>query len=88
MFFVFIGPEIFVAAQYITFFVSGYMLRELTPIGASITGIWMYPILVILPLAAFVCSKIYRKTKNPYIGGIVMGIIACTLSVTNTLTLG
>ncbi len=88
MFFVFIGPEIFVAAQYITFFTTGYMLCELTPIGGSITGIWMYPILVILPLATFICSKIYRKTKNPYIGGIIMAIIACTMSVTNTLTLG
>ena len=88
MFFVFIGPEIFIAAQYITFFKTGYMLCELTPIGGSITGIWMYPIVFILPLATFICSKIYRKTKNPYIGGIVMAIIACTMSVTNTLTLG
>lgn len=88
MFFVFIGPEIFIAAQYITFFKTGYMLCELSPIGGSITGIWMYPIVFILPLATFVCSKIYRKTKNPYIGGIVMGVIACVMSVTNTLTLG
>ena len=34
----------------------------------------------------FVCSKIYKKTKNPYIGGIIMGILACMISVTNTLT--
>lgn len=88
MFFVFIGPEIFVAMQYIPFFTTGHMLSESTPFGASITGIWMYPILVILPLATFICSKIYRKTKNPYIGGIIMAIIACTISVTNTLTLG
>lgn len=88
MFFVFIGPEIFIAAQYITFFNTGYMLCELTPIGGSITGIWMYPIVFILPLATFICSKIYRKTKNPYIGGIIMGVIACMMAVTNTLTLG
>ena len=29
---------------------------------------------------------IYKKTKNPYIGGIRMAIIACILTVTNTLT--
>lgn len=88
MFFVFIGPEIMIALQYITFFKSGYMLCELTSLGGSITGIWLYPIVFILPLATFICSKIYRKTKNPYIGGIVMGIIACMIMCTNTLTLG
>ena len=31
-----------------------------------------------------VCSKIYKKSKNPYIGGIIMGILACVVSVTNT----
>jgi len=28
---------------------------------------------------------IYRATKNPYIGGIIMGTVACILQVTNTL---
>ncbi len=88
MFFVFIGPEIYIFAQLIPFFTTGYMLCEISPIGASITAIWMYPIVLILPLAVFVCSKIYRATKNPYIGGIIMAILACTMSVTNTLTLG
>lgn len=88
MFFVFIGPEIMIGVQYITFGVTGLMWTEHSGFGGSITGIWLYPIVLILPLAAFICSKIYRKTKNPYIGGIIMGIIACVISVTNTLTLG
>ena len=88
MFFVFIGPEIFMAAQLITFFTTGYQLCEGTGIGGSISCIWLYPIVFILPLAAFMCSKIYRKTKNPYIGGIIMALIGCIVSVTNTLTLG
>ena len=82
------SPEIYIFAQLIPFFTTGYMLCEISPIGASITAIWMYPIVLILPLAVFVCSKIYRATKNPYIGGIIMAILACTMSVTNTLTLG
>ncbi len=83
MFFVFIGPEIMVVVQYITFYSTGYMvLDQLT----GIMGIWLYPILVILPLSSWICHKIYKKTNNPYIGGIIMGIIACTLAVTNTLT--
>ena len=88
MFFVFIGPEIMIGVQYITFFNKGFLWSELTHLGGSITGIWLYPIVFILPLAVFVCSKIYRKSKNPYIGGIIMGILACVISVTNTLTLG
>ena len=88
MFFVFIGPEILIALQYITFFNTGYLWTETAGIGGSIIGIWLYPIVFILPIATFICSKIYRKTKNPYIGGIVMGIIACIIACTNTLTLG
>jgi len=88
MFFVFIGPEIMIAVQYGTFFKGGFMWTEVAGAGGSITGIWLYPIVFILPLAAFVCRKIYDKTKNPYIGGIIMGLIACITSVTNTLTLG
>ena len=49
---------------------------------------YLLPGKFILPLAAFICSKIYRKTKNPYIGGIIMALVACIVSVTNTLTLG
>ena len=86
MFFVFIGPEIMIGIQYITFYSKGYLWTELTHTGGSIIGIWLYPIVFILPLAVFVCSKIYKKSKNPYIGGIIMGILACVISVTNTLT--
>ena len=86
MFFVFIGPEIMIGVQYITFFNKGFLWTELAGTGGPIIGIWLYPIVFILPLAVFVCSKIYKKSKNPYIGGIIMGIIACVLSVTNTLT--
>ena len=39
-----------------------------------------------LPLSALISHVIYKKTKNPYIGGIIMGIVACILTVTNTLT--
>ena len=86
MFFVFIGAEFMIAVQYITFFTSGFMWTETAGVGGSITGIWLYPIVFILPLATFVCRKIYNKTKNPYIGGIIMALIACIVSCTNTLT--
>ena len=58
----------------------------ITEMITGIAVIWLFPIIVILPLAAFICHKIYLKTRNPYIGGIIMGLIACILTVTNTLT--
>jgi dienelactone hydrolase len=83
MFFAFLGPEIMVVAQYTKFFTTGTMVLD--PI-TGIMGIWLFPILVILPLAAYISHLIYKKTKNPYIGGIIMAIVACILTVTNTLT--
>ena len=83
MFFLFLGPQIMIMAQYIKFFITGYMVLD--PI-TGIMGIWLFPIVLILPLSALISHIIYKKTKNPYIGGIIMGIIACILTVTNTLT--
>lgn len=83
MFFVFLGPQIMITAQYITFFITGKMLLD--PLS-GIMGIWLFPIVLILPLSSLISHIIYKKTKNPYIGGIITGIIACILTVTNTLT--
>lgn len=83
MFFVFLGPQIMIMGQYIKFFISGFMVLD--PI-TGIMGIWLFPIALILPLSVLISHMIYKKTKNPYIGGIIMGIIACILTVTNTLT--
>ena len=83
MFFVFIGPMFMITVQYLTFFISGKMVLD--PI-TGIMGIWLFPIVVILPLSVLITNEIYKKTKNPYIGGIIMAIVACILTVTNTLT--
>lgn len=83
MFFVFLGPEIMIIVQYATFLNTGYMVLDSM---TGIMGIWLYPIVLILPLASWICHKIYKKTNNPYLGGIIMGVIACILNVTNTLT--
>lgn len=83
MLWVALAPAIMIVAQYAVFFTTGYMITE------AITGIaviWLFPIIIMLPLASWICHKIYLKTRNPYIGGIIMGVIACILTVTNTLT--
>jgi dienelactone hydrolase len=83
MFFAFIGPQVMIMVQYIKFFITGKMFLD--PL-TGIMGIWLFPIVLILPLSVLVSHIIYKKTKNPYIGGIIMGAIACILAVTNTLT--
>ncbi len=83
MFYVALGPAFMIVAQYTTFFITGKQVLD--PI-TGIMGIWLFPIVLILPFSAFVSHKIYKKTNNPYIGGILMAIIACILTVTNTLT--
>ncbi len=83
MFYVALGPAVMILVQYTTFFITGKQVLD--PI-TGIMGIWLFPIVIILPLSAYICHKIYKKTNNPYIGGILMGIIACILTVTNTLT--
>lgn len=83
MFFAFIGPQAMIMLQYGKFFITGKMLLD--PI-TGIMGIWLFPIVLILPLSVLISHLIYRKTKNPYIGGIIMALVACILTVTNTLT--
>ena len=83
MFFVDLGPLVMLLGQYTIFFITGKMILD--PL-TGLMGIWLIPIAVILPLSVLISHMIYRKTKNPYIGGIIMGIIACILTVTNTLT--
>ena len=83
MFFAALGPVIMTVLQYGKFFTTGTLILD--PI-TGISGIWLFPIIVILPVAALISHLIYRRTKNPYIGGIIMALIACIMTVTNTLT--
>ena len=83
MFFAALGPAIMIVVQYVKFYITG--TQVLDPI-TGIMGIWLFPIVIILPLAALISHLIYRRTKNPYIGGIIMALIACIMTVTNTLT--
>ena len=50
-------------------------------------GVWLFPMLVILPGAVVVSRIIYKQTKNPYLPGIICGIIVAITSCTNTLTM-
>jgi hypothetical protein len=69
--------------QYIPYF-SG---SDLKWPGNNMYGVWLFPMLVTLPGSAVVSRIIYKKTNNPYLGGIICALIVAIMSCTNTLTI-
>lgn len=78
-----LGPIVLVVMQYVTFAVSG----ELIPGFGGIFSIWLFPVILILAVAAVVSRKIYRETNNPYIAGILNAIVVAVISVSNSLVM-
>ena len=77
-----IPPLALVGIQYIHFFVTGY----LTWPDGNMQVLWLIAIIVILPATTIMSRKIYRATNNPYLPGIVNGIIVTLMACSNTLT--
>ncbi len=81
------GALFYVMLQYGTFFIQGKSWTEqLAKPVSNIYGIWLFPILIYFPLAVMLDRAIYKVTKNPYIGGIIFGLIMAIIASTNTLT--
>ncbi|MCR4797910.1 MAG: alpha/beta fold hydrolase [Lachnospiraceae bacterium] len=74
---------IILAIQYIHYLVTGFMVW--TDPG-SMYVVWLFPMLVFLPLSAVISRKVFEATKNPYLPGIINGIIVTLVSCSNTLT--
>ena len=81
-----LAPIVMCIIQYGYFFATGYLITEAYDFGGPIIGIWLFPIIVYIPLAALVSRKIYKATQNPYLGGLIMGTVVAVASCTNTLT--
>ena len=69
--------------QYIPYFSGG----DLRWPQNNMYGVWLFPMIVTLPGAAVVSRIIYKETKNPYLPGIICGVIVAIMSCTNTLTM-
>jgi hypothetical protein len=76
-------PAILLLVQYIGFVATGELGLGI-PSGMFV--VWLFPILVILPLTAIMSRKIYRVTNNPYLPGIINGCIVTLISCSNTMT--
>jgi len=81
-----LGPVIIIAIQYATFVSTGLPVQGLGPFSAMYV-IWLFPVLVILPVAAIISRKIYRATGNPYIAGFINAGVVTLISVSNSLTM-
>ncbi len=68
--------------QYSKFFTTGFLAWP----DANMQIVWLFPFLVILPAAVVISRKIYRVTNNPYIAGIINGVIVTLISCSNSLT--
>ncbi len=82
-----LGALVYVIIQYSTFFATGYSWTEMMdPRVSNIYGIWLFPILVYFPLAVILDRKLYKVTRNPYLGGIIFAMIMTIIACTNTLS--
>ncbi len=58
----------------------------MSPAVSNIYGIWLFPFLVILPFSAVLSRKLYKATRNPYLGALIMALTIAVIACTNTLT--
>lgn len=66
--------------QYISFVTTGHLQLN------NMYVVWLFPLLVYLPVSTIMSRKIYRETNNPYIGGMIVAIVVALISSANTLT--
>ncbi len=79
---------VIVVVQYLYFWANGRSFTELVvkPPVSNIVGIWLFPLLVYLPLTAVFTRLVYKLTRNPYLGGLIFALIMTIIACTNTLT--
>lgn len=79
------APAVMIAIQYIPMFTTGYTFTEKATFGGSLIGLWLFPVVVLLPFAVILTRKVYKATKNPYIAGVLMAVFVTVMTATNQL---
>lgn len=77
---------ILILLQYVTFKVTGLPRYAATNGPLHLYLVWTFPLVAILPVSAVIARKIYVKTKNPYLPGIINAIIVALISCANTVS--
>lgn len=68
--------------QYIKYYSTNHMMW---PAGAFAV-LWLFPLVLILFTTTYTSRYIYKITKNPYLAGIINGVIVTVMTVANTFT--
>ena len=76
--------------QYGTYFATNHMMWMQASFSSGgnppMYVLWLFPMLLILPASVVISRMIYKVTRNPYLSGIITGVIVTLLSCTNTTT--
>jgi hypothetical protein len=81
-----LGPVILLVIFYTCFTITGLLPTDSLVWGAGTMIMWIYPMVVVLPVGTVISRVIYKKTRNPYIPGIAYSLIIAVMLCTNTLT--
>jgi len=78
---------IIILVQYLPFFNTGFLTYTVGAGGPlHLFLVWTFPLVAILPVSAVIARKIYIKTGNPYLPGIINAIIVALISCANTIS--
>ncbi len=77
-----IPPVVLLAIQYATFFSTGFLAWSV----GHMQIVWLFPVVVFLPVTTIISRRIFRETGNPYLPGIINGILVTLIACSNTLT--
>lgn len=81
-----VGSILFIEIlQYGVFFATGQPFWYATSFDRQL-GSWLIGTLVVVFVTPWISRKIYKETRNPYLGGIINAIIVTILNVTLTIT--
>ena len=73
---------IYIVIQYGAFLSTGYSMWHLTEAAQAIPG-WSYSLIPILIIAPMISRRIYKETRNPYLGGLITGVIMAVICISN-----
>lgn len=77
---------VIIAVQYTAFFSTGLPFWSATE-GGKMGPIWMFPLVVLLFIAALISRAIYKKTNNAYLAGIINALVTTMILCSNTVTI-
>lgn len=75
---------ILLGVQYGGYFATGHLTFNDNSANMNYAQLWAF--LLIIPGASIIDRKLYRVTKNPYLAGIITGVIVAIISCCNTTT--